>query len=192
MLGTSGIQNQNWVNKGMTQKRIHFSPWNQRPVEIGLYKTWLDSVDRTEHFIAYSGYVRELNRIYKSRDANGNRGIMEAVFGKGMVRYIDDYINELANPTPTAQRTSLDKICRTLRGKTAPAYLAWKLSGIIKQFITSPWPFYQFINPVEYIKASMSFMKDPNNMSEAIKSKSVFMAKRIKNADFKSAFFYLS
>ena len=178
LLGTSGMQNQNWVNKGMTQKRIRINPWNQRPVETGLYKTWLDSVDRTEHFIAYSGYVRELNRIYKSRDANGNRGLMEAVFGKGMVRYIDDYINELANPTPTAQRTSLDKICRTLRGKTAPAYLAWKMSGIIKQFCTSPWPYLQYINPIDYIKASFGFIKDYNNMSDSIKNKSVFMNSR--------------
>ena len=172
------MQNQNWVNKGMTQKRIRINPWNQRPVETGLYKTWLDSVDRTEHFIAYSGYVRELNRIYKSRDANGNRGLMEAVFGKGMVRYIDDYINELANPTPSAQRTSLDKICRTLRGKTAPAYLAWKISGIVKQFCTSPWPFLQYITPGEYINACQSFINDYNNMADSIKNKSVFMNSR--------------
>lgn len=178
LLGTSGMQNQNWVNKGMTQKRIRINPWNQRPVETGLYKTWLDSVDRTEHFIAYSGYVRELNRIYKSRDANGNRGLMEAVFGKGMVRYIDDYINELANPTPSAQRTSLDKICRTLRGKTAPAYLAWKISGIVKQFCTSPWPFLQYITPGEYINACQSFINDYNNMADSIKNKSVFMNSR--------------
>lgn len=179
LLGTSGIQNQNWVNKGMTQKRIKISPWNQRPVEIGLYKTWLDAVDRTEHFIAYSGYVRTLNRIYKSRDANGNRALMEAMFGKGMVTYIDDYINELANPTPTGQRTALDKICRTLRGKTAPAYLAWKMSGIIKQFCTSPWPYFQYLTPAEYISASYDFVKDYPELSASIKEKSVFMNSRV-------------
>lgn len=179
LLGTSGIQNQNWVNKGMTQKRIKISPWNQRPVEIGLYKTWLDAVDRTEHFIAYSGYVRSLNRIYKSRDANGNRALMEAMFGKGMVTYIDDYINELANPTPTGQRTALDKICRTLRGKTAPAYLAWKMSGIIKQFCTSPWPYFQYLTPAEYISASYDFVKNYTDLSASIKEKSVFMNSRV-------------
>ena len=179
LLGTSGIQNQNWVNKGMTQKRIKISPWNQRPVEIGLYKTWLDAVDRTEHFIAYSGYVRSLNRVYKSRDANGNRALMEAMYGKGMVTYIDDYINELANPTPTGQRTALDKICRTLRGKTAPAYLAWKMSGIIKQFCTSPWPFLQYLTPAEYISASYDFVKNYTDLSDSIKEKSVFMNSRV-------------
>lgn len=179
LLGTSGIQNQNWVNKGMTQKRIKISPWNQRPVEIGLYKTWLDAVDRTEHFIAYSGYVRSLNRVYKSRDANGNRALMEAMYGKGMVTYIDDYINELANPTPTGQRTALDKICRTLRGKTAPAYLAWKMSGIIKQFCTSPWPYFQYLTPAEYISASYDFIKNYTDLSDSIKEKSVFMNSRV-------------
>lgn len=179
LLGTSGIQNQNWVNKGMTQKRIKISPWNQRPVEIGLYKTWLDAVDRTEHFIAYSGYVRSLNRVYKSRDANGNRALMEAMYGKGMVTYIDDYINELANPTPTGQRTALDKICRTLRGKTAPAYLAWKMSGIIKQFCTSPWPYFQYLTPAEYISASYDFVKNYPELSASIKEKSVFMNSRV-------------
>lgn len=179
LLGTSGIQNQNWVNKGMTQKRIKISPWNQRPVEIGLYKTWLDAIDRTEHFIAYSGYVRTLNRIYKSRDANGNRALMEAMYGKGMVTYIDDYINELANPTPTGQRTALDKICRTLRGKTAPAYLAWKMSGIIKQFCTSPMPYFQYLTLGEYISASYDFIKNYEELNNAIKEKSVFMNSRV-------------
>ncbi|MBQ1983252.1 MAG: hypothetical protein II232_01320, partial [Spirochaetaceae bacterium] len=142
LLGTlgGGTQTKQWADKGMTKKRIKISPLYQAPVETGLYKTWVDSVERTEHFIAYAGYVRELNRVYKSKDARFTRRFIEDRYGKGMVDYIDNYINEVANPNANAALSDMDRIVKILRGRTAPAYLAWKTSSIVKQSLTSPWP----------------------------------------------------
>lgn len=176
LLGTAGIGKQ-YVDKGMTQKRKHIGALNQKPVEMGLYKTWIDSVERTEHFIAYSGYVKELNAVYKNRDSQFLRQYIENRYGRNMIKYIDAYINEVANPDANKVRTSGDEILRTLRGKTAPAYLAWKASGIIKQAATSPWPFMQFVTPIEYLSSCFKCF-DPK-IQDAIKNKSVFMKNRV-------------
>lgn len=173
----SGTNSKQWVNKGMTQKRIEISPLYQAPVETGLYKTWCDSVERTEHFIAYSGYVRELNRVYKSKDARFTRRFIEDRYGKGMLEYIDNYINEVANPNASAALSDMDRIVKVLRGRTAPAYLAWKTSSMIKQTLTSPWPFVQFMSPAKYLKACFEIL-GKKNMYNVIQSKSVFMKNR--------------
>lgn len=167
------------VNKGMTQRRTSQGPLHQKPVQTGIYKTWSNSVERTEHFIAYAPYVRELNRVYKSRDAEYTRRFIESRYGKGMIKYVDDYINEVANPNANKVRNAGDDILRTLRGKTAPAYLAWKASAIIKQGATSPWPYMQFVNPAEYLAASWKCIASRGAMYDAIRQKSVFMAQRV-------------
>ncbi len=178
LLGINGM-GQSGVDRGMTKSRIDISPLHQKPVETGLYKTWADSVDRTEHFIAYSGYVRELNRVYRSRDAQLLRQRIEGRYGRNMLRYIDEYIDETANPGAVGTASDLDRIIRTLRGKTAPAYLSWKLSTILKQMVTSPPPFFQFVNPVQYMAALFDIIRSKGGLFGAVREKSVFMASRV-------------
>lgn len=181
LLTTSGgnAAGKTGVNRGMTQRRVAISPLHQKPVQMGLYKTWLSSVDRTEHFIAYAPYVRELNRVYKGRDADYTRRFIENRYGRGMLSYIDDYINEVANPNANRVRTAGDDLMRTLRGKTAPAYLAWKLSGILKQAATSPAPYFQFVSPAEYAAAGWQCVT--NHGWDLIKEKSLFMRNRVQD-----------
>ena len=167
------------VNKGMTMRRIKMKPFHQKPVQTGLYRTWVASIERTEHFIFYAPYVRELNRVYKSRDAVYVRQYIKARYGKGMIDYIDTYINELANPNAGKRIEAGSTLLHTLRGKTAPAYLAWKASAIIKQGLTSPWPYMQFITPAEYLSASFKIISSKGQIYDAITSKSIFMKNRV-------------
>ena len=175
LLAINGV-GKSGVNKGMTQSRTSISPLHQRPVQTGLFRTWCDSVERTEHFIAYAPYVRLLNRVYNSRDAQYLRRTIEGRYGKGMLDYIDSYISEVANPNAQNTRSTGAELLHILRGKTAPAYLGWKASAIIKQGLTSPWPYMQFVNPAEYLAAC--FKCNNPKMWEAIQEKSVFMKNR--------------
>ncbi|MBO7731671.1 MAG: hypothetical protein J6S67_03945 [Methanobrevibacter sp.] len=175
LLAINGV-GKSGVNKGMTQSRTSISPLHQRPVQTGLFRTWCDSVERTEHFIAYAPYVRLLNRVYNSRDAQYLRSDIEGRYGKGMLDYIDAYISEVANPNAQNTRSTGAELLHILRGKTAPAYLGWKASAIIKQGLTSPWPYMQFVNPAEYLAAC--FKCNNSKMWEAIQEKSVFMKNR--------------
>ena len=176
LLGAAGVGKQ-WADRGMTQRRVNISPLNQKPVQTGLFRTWADSIERTEHFIAYAPYVRQLNAVYKSRDAAYTRRFIESRYGNGALKYLDEYINEVANPNAGRIRERGAEWLHVLRGKTAPAYLGWKASAIIKQGLTSPWPYMQFVNPAEYVSAAMKFTFNPE-MREAIKDKSVFMKMR--------------
>ena len=177
LLGAYGAEaGKQWVNKGMTKRRIQMNPLHQKPVQTGLFRTWGDSIERTEHFIAYAPYVRQLNAVYKGRDAAYTRRFMESRYGKGMVEYIDSYINEVANPNANKIREKGAEFLHTLRGKTAPAYLGWKFSAIVKQGLTSPWPYMQFVNPAEYLAACFKCI---NGGYDAIKSKSAYMASRV-------------
>ena len=178
LLGAYGAASgKQWVNKGMTQRRVNISPLNQKPVQTGLFATWGSSVDRTEHFIAYAPYVRQLNAIYKSRDASYTRRFIESRYGKNAVKYLDDYINEVANPNAGKVREAGAEWLHTFRGRTAPAYLGWKFSAIIKQGLTSPWPYMQFVNPAEYASAALECTR--KGTYDAIKEKSVFMHNRV-------------
>ena len=179
LLGAYGAESgKQWVNKGMTKRRQNISPLHQKPVQTGLFRTWVDSIERTEHFIAYSPYVRQLNEVYKSRDAAYTRRFIEARYGKGAVEYLDSYINEVANPNAGKIREKGAELLHTLRGKTAPAYLGWKFSAVVKQALTSPWPYMQFVNPAEYLASCFDCV---NGGYEAIKEKSVFMKNRVMN-----------
>lgn len=151
---------------------------NQNPVELGLYKTWADSVERNEHFVAYAGYIRELNRVFFSKDAVGTMQEMENRYGKAMKDYIDVYVKEVAAPQRVEPRKELDKVFHMLRGNTAPAYLGWKFSSILKQGIESPAPFMQFINPVEYTRAALQIASN-KEIRESIEAKSAFMKSRV-------------
>ena len=166
-----------WVNKGMTQRRVNISPLHQKPVQTGLFATWGSSVDRTEHFIAYAPYVRQLNAVYKSRDASYTRRFLESRYGKYAVQYLDKYINEVANPNAGKMREAGSEWLHALRGKTAPAYLGWKFSAIIKQGLTSPWPYMQFVNPAAYASAALECTR--KGTYDAIREKSVFMNNRV-------------
>ena len=175
---TAEAGNQAGVDRGFTQKRTYISPIKQMPVEAGLYKTWANSVDRNEHFIAYADYVRTLRRIYTGRDAVSTMQWIEGRYGHGMKNYIQDYINELANPDRAEPSESWEQAVRALRGRTAPAYLSWKLSSIFKQAVTSPAPFIQFMTPLEYAGSCLKMITHPGLYDDAIKEKSVFMKQR--------------
>ena len=103
---------------------------------------------------------------------------IENHYGKAALEYIDDYIAEVANPNATSATGAIDNFVRVLRGKAAPAYLSWKASSIIKQAATSPAPYFQFVNPAEYLKACFDIIASHGRLYDVIKDKSVFMANR--------------
>jgi hypothetical protein len=102
-------------------------------------------------------------------------------YGQQALDYINRYINELANPEADKIRTSLDNTIRTLRGNTAAAYLGWKVSGIVKQFITSPAPFFAYMNPLEYWGTFVEFTTQQEGKWQEIISLSAHMKHRSAN-----------
>jgi hypothetical protein len=169
-----------WVNRGFTMERIKINPAGQRPIELGLYKTWAQSVNSTEHLLAYGPIVQTLNSVFKGYHAGELRQALKKRWGKAADDRIGKTIAEFANPNPTRQRHALDNIVRMLRGKTATAYLAWKTSGVLRQLMTSPWPYLQEIPPQQYLAACIEVAAGAGKINDIIREKSIYM----KNRDF--------
>ncbi|MDR2095887.1 MAG: hypothetical protein LBP76_10285 [Treponema sp.] len=168
-----------FVEKGFTKERQAIPPQYQTAIKLDVLGVWSEAVSREEHFMAYGQLVKDLNAVYKQ-----NRQVKDAIqrrYGRQAVDYINKYINELASPTTEKVRTALDNTIRNLRGNTAAAYLGWKTSTIAKQFLTSPAPFFAYMNPIEYWGAFVEFSTNREGSWREITSLSEYIEHRSAN-----------
>jgi hypothetical protein len=176
LMGSSSGAFNVFVEKGFTKERNEIPIQYQTKIKLDMFGVWTEAMERQEHFISHGQLVKDLNQIYKN-----SRPVRDAVqrrYGQAAVKYIDKYINELANPNPDQIRSDMDKFVRTMRGNTAAAYLGWKTSGILKQFITSPAPFFAYMNPIEYYAAQVEYAAKHTELWNEIIELSPYMGSR--------------
>jgi hypothetical protein len=175
LLNVGGVSIKRSPDKGMTISRVKISPENQRAIKLDLYGTWLTAVERQEHFTAYTHYVRSLNAVYKgnSMESRSLRDTIVNSWGAGTMRYIEERITEIANPSSMDSSAGIDKIVRALRGNLGAAYLGWKTSGIVKQALTSPAPFLAYVDPVTMAGAAFEYLSSPKQFEAAVKQSEV-------------------
>ena len=166
------------VEKGQTKARIYIGRANQAPIKLNAVTTYLQSVEANERLYAYDAYAQKLNRVVKGYGSQQFRRTLETAYGGEAVRYLDKQVNTIIDPTAGRVYSDSDKLLRVLRGNTAAAYLGFKLSGIIKQGLTSPAPFMQYVSPIHYTKAAMDLAIHRKEMLEFIYSRSKLMKHR--------------
>ena len=179
LMGSAGGAFNLYVEKGFTKSRNEIPPQYQTAIQLDVLGVWTEAVYKEEHFISHAQLVKDLNQIYKQ-----NRQVRYSIqsrYGRGAVEYIDNYIGELANPKQQGTKPVLDKILKTIRGNTAAAYLSWKASSIVKQFITSPAPFFAHMNPIEYWGTFVEFTTHKEDLWNQIKELSPYMKHRSAN-----------
>jgi len=169
------------VEKGMTKERIDIPLYWQTRVDTDFVSLWLNSVKEQEHLIATNAYVRRLNRIFKSRSAKGLRANIESVYGKRILKDIDNHINEIANPQDMMTDRDADKIVKFFRGKLYEAYLGMKLSSFFLQVITSPAPFLREVNALKLGENILKVAMHPVETWKFITELSPMMENRIMN-----------
>ncbi|MDR3173516.1 MAG: hypothetical protein LBU19_04630, partial [Treponema sp.] len=165
-----------YADKGTFKSRINIGLAHQAPIKLGLYETWVENVEETEHAMAIAQYEKILNTVFKGRGPRAQeiRLAIANRYGKEGMKYIDNYINDIISPeSPEAQG-----IIRYLRGNTAAAYLAFRVRSLVTQAITSPAPFFQYMNPAEYAQAAAELAGNYTVLSDFIKKESVFMRSR--------------
>lgn len=171
------------IQKGMTITRVNISPKNQKPMKLDLFGTHAEAINMQEHFIAFAEYGRELNRVFK-----GNQALRETIrgtFGDSMLSDVDDYINEVINPKAFQRMKNVDKAIRALRGNLYAAYLTYKTSGVVLQFITSPMPFLSEVNPLKLASAYLEVTTKPRETMQMINELSVVMRNRVMDPAWK-------
>lgn len=167
--------------QGFKKSRIDISPEHQTPVDMDIYRVWADSVDDQENVIANVAYVRKLNRVFKNFGTRGVRSALVNAYGQAMEEDLNNYINEIANSSLFTDTQEINGIVNKLRGKLYPAYLGYKLSGIVLQGITSPMPFLQEVGPVELAKGLMQMSLHPVATWKKVCELSAYMENRSMN-----------
>ena len=178
IVGEHATGTRHGIEKGQTKARIDIGKGNQSPIKLNAVNTFLESVEANERLYAYDKYAQKLNRVIKGYDSKQFRRTLETAYGSEALRYLDKQVNTIIDPTAGRVYSDTDKMLRMLRGNTAAAYLGWKMSGIIKQGLTSPAPFMQYVNPVNYTKAAIDLTAHNKEMMEFIYSRSKLMQDR--------------
>ncbi len=181
MYNLNAGKNTTTPDKGFTESRIDMSPYNQQPVDMDIYRVWLQSVEDQENVIANLSYVRKLNRIYKGYGSRGLRSAIENAYGGEIVTDLDNYINEISNSSLFSDTQEINGIVSKLRGGLYTSYLGYKISGIVLQGITSPMPSLQEVNPVQLAKGLMQMTFHPVSTWKTICELSPYMEHRSMN-----------
>jgi hypothetical protein len=171
------------VNRGFMQNRVNISPVRQTEVNMDLFGVWDKSMRQHEHMIAFAEYGRMLDRVFKNKTDGVRmlRGVITGTYGDALMSDIDEYINETINPDSFNRMGDGDRLLRALRGNLGAAYLAWKVSGLVLQGITSPMPFLSDMNPAQLLLAYKDFMRHPIESWKFITERSQMMKNRSMN-----------
>ena len=178
IIGEHATGTRHGIGKGQTKARIDIGKANQMPINLAALTTYFSSVEANERLYAYDAYAQKLNRVIKGYEAKNFRRTLENAYGSEAVRYLDKQVNTIIDPTAGRVYSDSDKLLRVIRGNTAAAYLGFKLSGIIKQGISSPAPFMQYVNPVNYAKAASDLAFHHKEMEAFIYTRSKLMQDR--------------
>jgi len=179
LMGSSAGAFTLFVEKGFAKGRVEIPIQFQRGIKLDAFAVWAEAVEKEEHFIAYAQPVKDLNKIYKQ-----SRPVMNAIqlrYGRDAVEYINKYINELANPEGEKIKDDLSGFIKNMRGNAAAAYLSFNVTSIIKQGITSPAPFFAYMNPIQYSAAQIEFTTHYNKLWQEIQELSPYMKHRSAN-----------
>lgn len=119
-----------YAEKGMTLMRKDIHPEHQKPIRIDAWTLLAEQVERQEHYIAFASLVKELHALLRDEsvaDAVGRRG------GRQMMEWLRHYVDAVGNPNIYRTYGDAEKLARRARRNTALAFLAYKLTTILKQ-----------------------------------------------------------
>lgn len=167
--------------QGFRIKRLNISPRHQTNIDMSLINVWSNAVRTQEHLIEHAAYIKQLHNVFNFYGSKEVVSAMDNAFGTALRREIADYIDIVSNPYKGNKIEGKDKLIRTLRGNIGSAYLGWKMSGIVLQAITSPFPGLSELNPAELIGAYMQIARHPIEAIKMINDKSIMMKNRTMN-----------
>ena len=163
--------------RGFTKKRIHISPNHQKPIRLDLLTTFLKTVDLQEHYIAYAEYLKELNGTYLGLRAAGVREAIKQAHGRQALEYLKDLLAEYAKPSEYLNAGRWETAVRWLRGNLGVAYLGFRPSSAMKQWLTSIWPALPYAGP-RLLTSALKFLSNPVQYLKEAEGKSVILRER--------------
>lgn len=167
--------------QGMRISRIEISPRHQTAVDMSLLNVWQNAVKTQEHLIEHASYVKQLHSVFNFYGSKEVVSAMDNAYGSALRREIASYIDLVSNPYKHEQSESINAVFRVLRQGLGAAYLGWKMSGIVLQAITSPFPGLIELSPARLAGAYLHIARHPVETIRFINEKSVMMKNRTMN-----------
>lgn len=167
--------------QGMRISRIEISPRHQTAVDMSLLNVWQNAVKTQEHLIEHASYVKQLHSVFNFYGSKEVVSAMDNAYGSALRREVASYIDLVSNPYKHEQSESINAVFRVLRQGLGAAYLGWKMSGIILQAITSPFPGLIELSPARLAGAYLHIARHPVETIRFINEKSVMMKNRTMN-----------
>lgn len=167
--------------QGMRISRIEISPRHQTAVDMSLLNVWQNAVKTQEHLIEHASYVKQLRSVFNFYGSKEVVSAMDNAYGSALRREIASYIDLVSNPYKHEQSESINAVFRVLRQGLGAAYLGWKMSGIVLQAITSPFPGLIELSPARLAGAYLHIARHPVETIRFINEKSVMMKNRTMN-----------
>ena len=167
-MGNRTAGNRRPPKNGFTKARIAISPKMQGPIKLDLLGTWLESINRQEHYLATAAYGKKLDAYYLSPYVQEQ---IRGALGDEGATYVKEYIAEVKNPGSLQDKTKWENSIRYLRGNLGAAYLGFKTSSVIKQLVTSPWPTLPYAGPRLFAEAAkclanpVGFLRETEGLS---------------------------
>ena len=119
-----------YAEKGMTIQRQDIKPEHQKPIRLDGYTLLLEQIERQEHYIAYAEVTKGLREVIT------DDGVVNAILekaGRSVYQQVRGYVDAVANPNIYRTFSQVERWSKTLRRNASIAYLAYKLSTVLKQ-----------------------------------------------------------
>ncbi len=169
------------LDTGSAIQRIEMAPDHQLPVNLDLFQVWYNSVQEQEYVIEFGEYIKHIETVFQGRGSRDLNTYIRGTYGDSLLQDIEAYVNDLYRPYEFKQIKDDDRLLRALRGNLGSAYLAWKMSGVVLQAITSPAPFLSELNPKELISGYLKLFRNYAGSWDFIVKKSQMMKDRSMN-----------
>lgn len=172
-------------DKSRTIARVEQSPSSiaGKPMELSITKVHTMGVAKTEHYITFADHAKLLNSVYKNSSLFRER--LAQTHGEAAVEMLDKVVTEIINPELLTNMAKNDTLLRILRGNLSISYLSLRLSSVLKQLVTSPWPAFQEVG-FNLFPAAMKFMVNPIGMTKKAEAHSAILRNRTIDMIFES------
>jgi hypothetical protein len=168
------------VDRSATYERVDNKNKNQGAIALGATHIWMEQVEKHEHWVHMGMHVRDMNNIIH-RDMTDNtkvKTLFESKWGTQGYKFLEKYIEDVANPTLFKGHDGVSLASRRLRKNTAIGYLAWNALTMLKQ-APSLALFLRDAGPQHIIAAAAQYMTNHAEMKKFIDDHDAQMWSRV-------------
>ncbi len=169
-----------YAEHGASLKRKHIPPEFQKPIKLDATGVWLEQVTAQEHYMNIGPIVRDLNSILnnnKFRKAVENRG------GRALTKWLQNYVNAVANPNFYRSFNDIEKISRMIRQNAAIAYLGFNVVTMGKQ-LPSVFLYLPDAGISHLLQSAVEFAIDPMKTIREVRELDPFVKHKLMEREF--------